>query len=156
MGQEQSHQIQFAAQNNFEQMSCQDDLECQHIDENKSTVDNLVLDCPEAKCMGGTCSCGSKCSRDSYMGICCNKVEKKIVNGQVTTFCIENPYLHNTIATPLPTPVPTSMPSLKSLGMHNSASKNMCKVPDQHINGITITGKQICDVYYKFHPNAMY
>ena len=47
-------------------MSCQDDLMCQHIDEKRSTVDNLVLNCPEAKCMGGTCSCGSNYSHDSY------------------------------------------------------------------------------------------
>ena len=114
MGQDQSHQMQFAPQRDFQQMTCQDNLDCQHIDENKSTVDHLVLDCPEAKCMGGTCSCGSKCSRDPYMGICCSQVEKKVVNGQLTTFCIENPYRGTTIPTPLPTTGATIMPKLNS------------------------------------------
>jgi hypothetical protein len=154
MGQNPSQLMQFAPQHAMmQQMSCQDDLECQHIDEKRSTVDHLVLDCPEAKCMGGTCSCGSKCSRDPYMGVCCNKVEKKVVNGQLTTFCIENPYIHTNIPTPLPRPTGTSMPTLMHTMSPINAASAMCKVPDQHVNGVTITGQQICDLYNRFHHN---
>ena len=110
MGNQPSHQIGF--QNNFQRMACQDDLTCKHIDEKLSTVDHLVLDCPLARCNSGTCSCGPGCELDPYMGVCCSHVEKKVMNGQMTTFCIENPLRHVNIPTPLPKVGPTIMPAL--------------------------------------------
>ena len=107
-----------------EQMSCQDDLMCQNIDAKRSTVDNMVLVCPNAKCTDGTCSCGVGCERDQYTGICCTHVEKD-TNGN--TYCVEEPYKY---------------PS-------NSLGK-VCKVPDQKINGVTVTGQQICNLYQKY------
>ena len=74
-----------------EKISCTDDLMCQNINSTKSKPGKpLVLTCPAAKCVDGTCDCGSKCKRDSYSGMCCSHVEKKTVNGQVNSFCIEN------------------------------------------------------------------
>jgi hypothetical protein len=76
--------------------SCQDDLQCQNIDSKNSLPGKTpVLVCPEAKCVSGTCECGSKCKKDPYMGFCCKDVEERIVNGkngeqEKTTFCIEN------------------------------------------------------------------
>jgi hypothetical protein len=108
-------------------MSCFDDLTCQNIDSKRSTVDNLVLVCPGAKCTDGTCSCGPGCQRDPLLGICCSRVETD-ANGN--TFCIEEPYNPNNNST-------------------LNAKKN-CKVPNQIINGVTITGQQICDMYSKY------
>jgi hypothetical protein len=65
---------------------CTDDLMCQNINANKSKTDKMVLTCPNAKCVGGTCDCGSNCERDPYTGICCNSIEK--IGSD--TFCIEN------------------------------------------------------------------
>jgi len=122
MGNNQSgQQMQMQMQNR--QMSCQDDLMCQNIDAKRSTVDNLVLVCPNAKCLAGTCSCGPGCERDPYTGICCSKVEKD-ANGN--TYCVEEPY---------------KLPA-NAFGP--------CKVPNQTINGVTITGKEICDIYNKY------
>lgn len=109
---------------NNEIMACQDDLMCQNIDSKRSTVDNMVLVCPNAKCLGGTCSCGPGCERDPYTGICCSKVEKG-PNG--TTYCVEDVYK-----------APAS-----------NISK-VCKVPNQHINGVMVSGQQICDLYNKY------
>ena len=90
MGNNQTQKMQQQPQRAFQQqMSCQDDLMCQNIDSKRSTVDNMVLVCPNAKCLGGTCSCGDGCERDSYTGICCSKVEKDR-NGN--TYCIEDQY----------------------------------------------------------------
>ena len=65
---------------------CSDDLMCQNINSKKSTPDNMVLVCPDAKCLGGTCQCGKKCKKDPYSGICCSDIEKKGDDA----FCIEN------------------------------------------------------------------
>lgn len=65
---------------------CSDDLMCQNINSEKSTVDNLVLTCPNAKCVGGTCSCGSECKKDKYTGICC--LDTQQIGDE--TYCIEN------------------------------------------------------------------
>jgi hypothetical protein len=122
MGNNQSnHQMQMV---NQEQMACQDDLMCQNIDSKRSTVDNLVLVCPNAKCLGGTCSCGPGCERDPYTGICCSKVQKD-ANGN--TYCVEEPY-------------------------KNPAANlaKVCKVPNQVINGVNVSGQQICDLYNKY------
>jgi len=120
MGNDQSKQMQLSAQ----QMTCQDDLVCQNIDAKRSTVDNMVLVCPNAKCLGGTCSCGPGCERDSYTGICCTRVEKDS-NGN--TYCIEEPYKNP-----------------------NGALGGPCKVPNQTINGVSVSGQQICDIYNKY------
>lgn len=108
-----------------ETMTCQDDLMCQNIDAKRSTVDNLVLVCPNATCGGGKCSCGAGCELDPYTGICCSKVEKD-ANGN--TYCVEDPYVSNT-------------------GMN---SRQTCKVPDQTINGTLVSGQKICDIYFKY------
>lgn len=77
---------------------CTNDNVCKNIDSRRSTVDKLVYVCPKAKCLnsrkagGGKCSCGKGCSRDPYTGLCCSKVEKKRINGELFTFCIEKPY----------------------------------------------------------------
>ncbi len=107
-----------------EQMTCQDDLMCQNIDSKRSTVDNMVLVCPNAKCLDGTCSCGVGCERDPYTGICCSKVEKD-ANGN--TYCVEEPYKNP-----------------------NNALGGVCKVPNQTINGVNVSGQQICDLYNKY------
>jgi hypothetical protein len=65
---------------------CSDDIMCQNINSKKSTPDNIVLVCPEAKCVGGTCQCGKKCKKDPYTGMCCNDIEK-VGND---TYCVEN------------------------------------------------------------------
>ncbi len=65
---------------------CTDDLMCQNINSNKSTPDNIVLTCPNAKCIEGTCNCGDECKRDPYTGMCCKDVEK--INNDF--YCIEN------------------------------------------------------------------
>ena len=106
-------------------MSCQDDLMCQNIDAKRSTVDNMVLVCPGAKCMDGTCSCGPGCERDPYTGICCTRVEKD-ANGN--TYCIEEPWKDP----------------------NANKKSTICKVPDQKINGVTVSGQQICDWYNKY------
>lgn len=121
------HQMRAAQLNNSEVMACQDDLMCQNIDSKRSTVDNMVLVCPNAKCLGGTCSCGPGCERDPYTGICCSRVEK----GNGTTFCVENVYKP-----------PTQPPA--------SNISKVCKVPNQHINGVMVSGQQICDLYNKY------
>jgi len=118
MGQNQSNKQNNQKKQMAFAMSCQDDLMCQNIDSKRSTVDNMVLVCPNAKCVDGTCSCGSGCERDTYTGMCCSKVEKD-ANGN--TFCIENEY------------------------------KNVCKVPDQTINGVKIKGSEICKLYDKYN-----
>jgi hypothetical protein len=124
MGNNQSgHQMAMAAMSQ-EQMACQDDLMCQNIDSKRSTVDNMVLVCPNAKCLGGTCSCGPGCERDPYTGICCSKVQKG-PNG--TTFCVEDVY----------------KPPAGALG-------GPCKVPNQTINGVNVSGQQICDLYNRY------
>ncbi len=102
------------------QMSCQDDLMCQNIDSRRSTPDNMVLTCPGAKCLDGTCSCGPGCERDSYTSMCCTRVEKD-ANGN--SYCIEEPYKKPVEA---------------------------CKVPDQNIDGVVVSGKQICNLYNKY------
>lgn len=124
MGNNQSNQQMHMRAN--QQMSCQDDLACQNIDSKRSTVDNLVLVCPNARCQGGTCDCGPGCERDSYTGICCSKVEKG-PNG--TTFCVEEPYKNPNAS---------------------ANSSGICKVPDQTINGVSVSGQQICDAYWKY------
>lgn len=74
-----------------ERMACTDDLMCQNINSSKSEPGKpLVLTCPKAKCVAGTCDCGSKCKRDPYTGSCCKNVIKEIKNGVVDTYCIEN------------------------------------------------------------------
>jgi hypothetical protein len=123
MGNNQPRQFQMQQGMNT-QMACQDDLMCQNIDSKRSTVDNMVLVCPNAKCLGGTCSCGPGCERDPYTGICCSKVEKD-ANGN--TYCVEEPYK---------TPA--------------SNMSKVCKVPNQHINGVMVSGQQICDLYNKY------
>src|SRR5437868_1296775 len=80
------------------QNTCQDDLQCQNINSTLSVPGkDPVLVCPEAKCVSGSCVCGSKCKKDPYMGICCKDVvEKKYgdyINSSLmnkTSFCIEN------------------------------------------------------------------
>lgn len=47
----------------------------------------------------------------------------KVIKSNGTTFCEENPWVR-------PTPV--------------------CKVPDQVINGVKISGKQVCQIYNKY------
>lgn len=106
-----------------QRMACQDDLMCQNIDAKRSTVDNMVLVCPNAKCLAGTCSCGPGCEKDPYTGICCSKVEKD-ANGN--TYCIEDVY----------------KPPANAIGV--------CKVPNQTINGVSVSGQQICDIYNKY------
>jgi hypothetical protein len=123
MGNHPSHQMAFPMQQ--EQMSCQDDLMCQNIDSKRSTVDNMVLVCPNAKCLGGTCSCGPGCERDSYTSQCCSRVEKD-ANGN--TYCVEEPYKNP----------------------NASIINKICKVPNQTINGVNISGNQICDLYNKY------
>ncbi len=135
--------------------ACFDDLVCQNIDSKRSTPSNLVLVCPGAKCDGGTCKCGPNCERDPYTGICCSKVEKQVVqvpSGEIDmfgkpvvrtdtyTYCIENANSLNTNNnTKKPAP-PTAPPTA-----------NVCKVPDQWINGIKIKGSKICDVYKQYN-----
>jgi hypothetical protein len=120
MGNTQAQMPQRAFQ---QQMACQDDLVCQNIDAKRSTVDNMVLVCPNAKCLDGMCSCGPGCERDPYTGICCSKVEKDS-NGN--TYCVEEPYK-----------VPAN-------------AMGVCKVPNQTINGVSVSGQQICDIYNKY------
>jgi len=112
-----SNSKQFQMRAFQQQMSCQDDLMCKNIDAKRSTVDKMVLVCPNAKCLAGTCDCGAGCERDSYTGICCTRIEKD-ANGN--SYCIEEPY------------------------------KEVCNVPNQTINGVTISGKQICDLYNQY------
>lgn len=75
---------------------CTDDLQCQNINSKLSIPGkDPVLVCPSAKCVGGSCACGSECKKDPYMGFCCKDVEViKSINGQgnesIDTFCIEN------------------------------------------------------------------
>ncbi len=77
-------------------VSCIDDLQCQNINSSKSVPGQPpVLVCPSAKCVMGSCECGTECKKDPYMGFCCKDVQVvKTVNGQgsesVDTFCIEN------------------------------------------------------------------
>jgi hypothetical protein len=106
-------------------MSCQDDMMCKNIDSNRSTVDKLVYVCPNATCNGGNCDCGPGCEKDPYTGMCCSKVIKEVVNGQTYTYCIEDPYKGN--------------------------KETKCKIPDQKINGVVISGKDICDIYNKYN-----
>lgn len=78
------------------QMTCTDDLMCQNIDSKRSVPGKTpVLVCPEARCMGGRCSCGDNCERDPYTGMCCTGIEERTVNTPdgdfTTTFCIEDP-----------------------------------------------------------------
>ncbi len=80
----------------FAHISCQDDDMCKNIDAKRSTVDKLVYVCPKAVCNEGTCSCGPNCEKDPYTNMCCSEVEKKVINGQLNTFCIESPYDEDT------------------------------------------------------------
>jgi hypothetical protein len=74
-----------------EKISCTDDLMCQNINSSKSEPGKpIVLTCPTAKCVFGTCECGSKCKRDPYTGMCCKDVITEVKNGNVDTYCIEN------------------------------------------------------------------
>ncbi len=82
-----------STKNNFKSgnNSCTDDLMCQNINSSKSRPGKpLVLTCPSAKCVAGTCDCGSKCKRDPYTNICCKSVIKETKNGRVDTYCVEN------------------------------------------------------------------
>lgn len=75
---------------------CKYDTQCQNINSKMSEPGKPpVLVCPSAKCIGGSCECGSECKKDPYMGFCCKDVEIiKSINGQgsesINTFCIEN------------------------------------------------------------------
>ena len=76
------------------EISCTDDLMCQNIDSKKSVPgQDLVLVCPDAKCVSGKCSCGDNCTRDPYTGMCCTRIEERVVQTPMgeekTTFCIE-------------------------------------------------------------------
>lgn len=51
----------------------------------KCSPNQPVFSCPDAKCVDGSCVCGSKCKRDPYSGMCCQGFET--IRGQ--TFCIE-------------------------------------------------------------------
>jgi len=84
--QQQKRQVRFSG------LKCTDDQMCQNIDSRRSKVDKLVYVCPKAKCIQGTCSCGKGCSNDPMTGMCCSKIERKIINGRLNTFCIEKPY----------------------------------------------------------------
>jgi hypothetical protein len=88
MGNNQSNKLQnqLQKQRNMQQMTCPDDEMCKNIDSNRSTAYNIIYTCPEAKCVGGTCSCGAGCERDPYTGMCCSKV----IREHGTTFCEEN------------------------------------------------------------------
>jgi hypothetical protein len=65
---------------------CQDDEECQNLDEMNSTPDNLVYSCPTAKCIGNQCQCSPNCKKDPYTGMCCQGVQT--IGSD--SFCIEN------------------------------------------------------------------
>lgn len=80
----------------MQNISCIDDLQCQNINSKMSVPGQPpVLVCPSAKCVGGTCDCGSDCKKDPYMGFCCKDVETiksfdSSGHEDVNTFCIEN------------------------------------------------------------------
>lgn len=82
-----------STKDNFEsdRIACTDDLMCQNINSTKSEPGKpMVLTCPAARCIAGTCDCGSKCKRDPYTGTCCTRVIKETKNGVVNTYCVEN------------------------------------------------------------------
>ena len=111
--------------------NCESDDNCSHIDETNSTVDKLVYLCPGSKCQEGKCQCGSGCKVDPYSGQCCKNFDK-------AGYCI------GTVApTHMPTHKPMHIPSVP-------VSSKVCKVPDQMINGVKVSGQQICNLYQTY------
>lgn len=123
-------------------MSCQDDMMCKNIDSNRSTVDKLVYVCPNATCNGGDCDCGPGCEKDPYTGMCCSEVKKEVVNGQSYTYCIEDAY-------------DAKRGQIRGQirgQMHANRQKpKKCKVPNVSINGVVVSGKDICKIYNKYN-----
>lgn len=109
---------------------CQNDFTCKNIDSKRSTTENIVFVCPNAEYLDGACNCGQGCEKDPYTGMCCTKVERDD-NGNY--YCIEEPYILGNEQ--------TKQPSNSSL---------RCNIPNQMINGIHISGQQICDIYNKY------
>lgn len=66
---------------------CYSDEDCMNLDSFSSgPKKGLVYSCPTAKCVTGSCQCGSTCKKDPYSGMCCQGL--KTIRGD--TFCIEN------------------------------------------------------------------
>lgn len=49
---------------------CTDDEICKNIDQEISTPNNIIYECPNATCNNGRCNCTDGCVRDSWSGIC--------------------------------------------------------------------------------------
>ncbi len=77
---------------------CYSDEDCMNLDSFSSgPKKGLVYSCPKAKCVTGSCQCGTTCKKDPYSGMCCQGI--KTIRGDA--FCIEN----------------TAMPGLSSMKM---------------------------------------
>lgn len=68
---------------------CTDNMMCMNIDQENSTPNNIVYECPRATCNNGKCDCSSDCILDTWSGVCVKNVVIGPTEVPQTGICIK-------------------------------------------------------------------